>query len=278
MDVLDHELKELMEGMDDFILPGNLMDCFEYFRRQGMRDAGAAFNENEVSWFLDMMNRLRGVRDRKDTLDLIFDPMMYTVEHQAWEAPPGRSIELPPLNTAVFELSGRDSEFRRLAEEEVARLDELAESYPDDAVIGLAKIGAAAYGDGTAAVETRRDAIRYLAINASAKLEDYWATDDSLWEQAGSRTVPLPDVAAAIKQEVVTQAPEHTLNEAYLVCYSEEAIKTFAFDPEKYLSSERAKHLPLCGYCQVRLKSWVETLREIEENHLRQGAGSLPQA
>ena len=81
-------------------------------------------------------------------------------------------FELPALNTQVLERSEVDSLFRTIAEEEVALLRTLAETYPDEAMIGLAKVAAAAFVDTQTAINDRRSAICYLAINISAKLED----------------------------------------------------------------------------------------------------------
>ena len=196
MDALTQQLEQYNRSLEEFILPGTLMDCFEHHRQREMRKAAIAFNENELSWFLHMMNELRGVADHKDDFDILFDPVMYMVNHPAWGAPPGLMIELPALNTQVFERSEADSLFRTIAEEEVARLRTLAETYPDEAMIGLAKIAASSFVDAETAIDDRRSAIRYLAINTSARLEDYWAADDTLWHQTGDRVVRLSDVVA----------------------------------------------------------------------------------
>ena len=128
---------------------------------------------------------------------------MYMVDHPAWGAPPGVLIELPPLNTAVLDRAGAGSIFQVIAEDEVARLRTLSECYPDDALIGLARVAAAAFADVRAAISDRRSAIRYLAVNTSAKLEDYWATDDRLWHEAGDRIVELSDVVAEQKEQIL---------------------------------------------------------------------------
>ena len=83
MDALTQQLKQYNRSLEEFILPGTLMDCFEHHRQQEMRKAAIAFNENELSWFLHMMNELRGVADHKDDFDILFDPVMYMVNHPA---------------------------------------------------------------------------------------------------------------------------------------------------------------------------------------------------
>ena len=280
MDVLAEHLEHYNRSVEEFILPRTLMDCFEYHRRRQMRKAAAAFNDNELSWFLQLMNELRGVADRKDDFDLLFDPVMYMVDHPAWAAPPGVLIELPPLNTAVLDRAEVGSIFQVIAQDEVARLRTLAESYPDDALIGLANVAAAAFADVQAVISDRRSAIRYLAVNASAKLEDYWATDDRPWHEAGDRIVELPDVVAEQKEQILRDkaaTTQATVTEADLVCYTEEQIKHFAFNPDKFLLSGKTRHMPLCGSCQGKIAHWIEYVRKIEERMLSERDGWMSQ-
>ena len=281
MDALSQQLEQYNRPLDEFILPGTLMDCFEYHRRREMRKAAAAFNDNELSWFLHMMNELRGVADRKEDFDLLFDPVMYMIDHSAWTAPPGVIIELPPLNTHVLECAGQGSVFESLAEKEIGCLKMLAETYPDEAIIGLANIGAAAYADRKTVVADRRSAIRYLAVNASAKLEDLWTADDSLWTKTGNRTVHLSDAVAELKEQMLRDKEaiaQNTVTEEDLACYSEEQIKHFAFNPDKFLLSGKTRHMPLCGFCQERIARWIDYVRKAEERLMSERDGKLPEA
>ena len=279
MDAVAQHLEQYNRFLEEFVLPGTLMDCFEHHRRREMRKAAIAFNDNELSWFLHMMNELRGVADQKDDFDVLFDPVMYMVDHPAWGAPPGLVINLPALNSQVFGRAEADSAFRVIAEEEVAQLRTLAETYPDEAVLGLAKIAAAAFVDAQPDIIDRRSAIRYLAINTSAKLEDYWAADDTPWQEAGDRVVRLSDVVAEQKEQILQDraaiSPE-TVTEADLECYSEEQIKHFAFNPDKFLLSRKTRHLPLCGYCQERVAYWIKYVRRTEERMLSEREGRVP--
>ena len=115
MDALEQQLEQYNRSLEELTLPSALIDCFEHHRRREMRKAAAAFNDNESSWLLDLLNQLRGVADRKDDFDLIFDPMMYTEFHAAWEAPPGCQIDLPPLNSQLLTHASVSSEFERIA-------------------------------------------------------------------------------------------------------------------------------------------------------------------
>ena len=278
MDALTQQLEQYNRSLEEFILPGTLMDCFEHHRQREMRKAAITFNENELSWFLHMMNELRGVADHKDDFDILFDPAMYMVDHPAWDVPPGLVISLPALNTQVFERAAVDADFRTIAEEEVARLRTLAETYPDEAMIGLAKIAAAGFVDMETAIEDRRSAIRYLAINTSARLEDYWAAEDTLWHEAGDRVVRLSDVVAEQKEQLLKDKAAiayDAITAADLECYTEDQVKHFAFNPDKFLLSGQTRHLPLCGRCQERVAYWIEYVRRTEEQMLSERDGRV---
>jgi len=157
----------------------------------------------------------------------------------------------------------------------------LAETYPDEAIIGLANIGTAAYADANTVVADRRSAIRYLAVNASTKLEDLWTADDSLWTKTGNRIVHLSDAVAELKEQMLRDKEaiaQNTVTEEDLTCYSEEQIKHFAFNPDKFLLSGKTRHMPLCGFCQERIARWIEYVRKTEERLLSERDGKLPQA
>jgi hypothetical protein len=110
----------------------------------------------------------------------IFDPGMYTCDHPAWEAAPGTRIDMPALTSEVARLADRNSEFAEIAAEEINEFRDHAETYADDEILGLAQISASALVDQGRIFHGREDAIRYLALNASAVLEDLWATDGSV--------------------------------------------------------------------------------------------------
>ncbi len=281
MDALDHQLTQYSPALEDLILPGTLIDCYEQHRRRLMRQASACFNDNELSWFLDMLNQLRGVADRQDDFDLLFDPMMYTENSYAWDAPPGLAIELPVLNSQLAAAPFVMDKFRKMAEDEIARFRTLAETYPDEAICGLALLAAAALVDCDPGITDRRSAIRYLALNASARLEDYWAEDDTLWKSAGPRVVKLPDLFLEKKESLRRGALESVhgpLTEMDLTCYTDEKVKHYAFNPDKFLMSGKTKHMPVCGFCQERVAKWVSFAKDAEERMMTQCGGKLPVA
>ena len=281
MDALDHQITQYSQALEDLILPGTLIDCYEQHRRRLMRQASACFNDNELSWFLDMLNQLRGVADRQEDFDLLFDPMMYTENSYTWDAPPGLTIELPVLNSQLAAAPFVTDKFRTMAEDEIAQFRTLAETYPDEALCGLALLAAAALVDCDPGITDRRSAIRYLALNASARLEDYWAEDDALWKSAGPRVVKLPDLFREQKESLRRGALESVhgpLTEVDLTCYTDEEVKHYAFNPDKFLMSGKTKHMPVCGYCQERVAKWVSVATDAEERIRTQFGGKLPVA
>ena len=261
MDALEQQLEQYNRTLEELTLPSALIDCFEHHRRREMRKAAAAFNDNELSWLLDLLNQLRGVADRQDDFDLIFDPMMYTEADSAWDAPPGCEIELPMLNSQLMDHAAVTPEFRQIADNEIAQFRTLADTYPDETLQGLAWLAAAALLDCAPSVSDRRSAIRYLALNASAKLEDYWASDDTVWRRAGTRKVPLSDLVSEQKENLrrgqLSAAAHSQVTEADLECYTEEEVKHFAFNADKFLLSGRTRHMALCVYSQERVAKWI---------------------
>ncbi len=64
MEVLEQQLEQYNRSLEELTLPSALIDCFEHHRRRKMRKAAALFNDNELSWLLDLLNQLRAVADR----------------------------------------------------------------------------------------------------------------------------------------------------------------------------------------------------------------------
>ena len=72
------EIDQMIVQLNEFILPSSLMESFDVYREESVKSAARCFNDAQLSWFLDMLNRFRGPDDRKDSLVDIFDPGMYT--------------------------------------------------------------------------------------------------------------------------------------------------------------------------------------------------------
>ena len=218
-------IDKMILQLNEFILPGCLMESFDAYRHEAVKDAARPFNHAQLSWFLDMLNRFRGPDDRKDSLLDIFDPEMYTCDHPAWEAAPGTRIEMPALTSDLANLVDKDSEFAAVARDEIDEFRDHADTYADEEIISLAKIARAALVDQGRTFRGREDAIRYLALNASAALEDLWVDDDTVWKNAPARHIEFTDMVAKRKADLVSDASLRScFGEVDFACYSEEDI------------------------------------------------------
>ena len=267
------EIDQMIRELNQFQLPSSLMESFDAHREEAVRAASREFNPSQLSWFLDLLSRFRGPDDRKESLLDVFDPGMYTSNHAAWEAVPGTRIEMPALTSDVANFADRDSEFAQIARKEIRDFRELAGTFADGEIIGLAKIARAAMVDQAKPFQGLGDAIRYLALNASALLEDLWARDDSHWLNTSSRQIQFDDMVAKRKVELLaTASARAAFQEKDFTCYTEDEIRAFAFDVRKLFLAERAKHLAICSRCQRRLEHWSGLIENFDRaTPLREG-------
>jgi hypothetical protein len=260
-------IDQMILQLNEFILPGCLMESFDAYRQEAVKDAARPFNHAQLSWFLDMLNRFRGPDDRKDSLLDIFDPEMYTCDHPAWEAAPGTRTEMPALTSEVVKFVDKDSEFAEVAREEIDEFRDHADIYADEEIIGLAKIARAALVDQGRMFRGREDAIRYLALNGSAALEDLWVDDDTVWKNAPARHIEFTDMVAKRKADLVSDASFRScFEEVDFACYSEDDIRRFAFDLRILFLSNRAKHLAICTRCQTRLECGTRLVEKFDQS------------
>jgi hypothetical protein len=259
------DFDQMIKELNQFQLPGSLMESFDAYREDDVRSAARQFNASQLSWFLDLLNRFRGPDDHKDSLLDVFDPEMFTANHPAWEAAPGTKIELPALTSEVAKIADRNSEFAEVAREEIRDFRELAGTFADEEILGLANIARAALVDRTKSFQGREDAIRYLALNSSALLEDLWAQDDTLWLKAPARQIQFEDMVAKRKAELLAPARARPpFQEKDFECYTEDEIRAFAFDVRKLFLTERARHLAICSRCQRRLEYWSSLVENFD--------------
>ena len=251
------DIQEMIKDLNRFQLPSSLMESFDIWREVAAGAASREFSPSQLSWFLDLLNRFRGPEDRKDSLLEVFDPGMYTANHPAWEAAPGTMIELPALTSDVAGIAAGDSEFAEIAREEIRDFRELTRPFADEEIAGLAKIARVSLADQRKSIDGREEAIRYLALNSSALLEDLWAQDDTLWVKAPSRRIHFEDMVARRKAQLLTAVSSRPpFEEKDFACYTDDEIRAFAFDVRKLFLTERAKHLAICSRCQRRLEYW----------------------
>jgi hypothetical protein len=210
MQTLATEIDQMIVQLNQYILPSSLMESFDVYREECVREAARNFNQAQLSWFVDLLNRYRGPDDRKDSLVDIFDPGMYTVDHAAWKAAPGTRIEMPALVSDVAKLVDRDSEFAEIARTQINEFRHHAKTYSDDEILGLARVAASALVDREKTFQGRQDAIRYLALNASSVIEDLWATDDTPWKNAPVRYIEFDDMVAKRKVDLLKLESIHS--------------------------------------------------------------------
>lgn len=115
-------------------------------------------------------------------------------------------------------------------------------------------------------LHSRKDAIFYLALNASALLEDLWAEDDSLWLRAPTRQIEFADMLA--KRQTDLRRNETTrlaFEEKDFTCYVDDEIRAFAFDVRTLLLTGRPRHLAICPRCQKRLEYWTGLVERFDQ-------------
>jgi hypothetical protein len=240
------------------------MESFDAYREDAFKEAIRSIAPSTLAWFLDMLNRYRGPEDRKESLLEVFDPSMFTVNHAAWETPPGTAIDLPALTSEIAARAKRGSDFADVARSEVREFREHADTYDDAELMELGKIAIAGLADSGRTFRDREDVIRYLALNASADMEDQWATDDTAWTNAPARHIEFPDMVARRKEQLLEWKGAPQLRQEDFCCYSDDEVCSFAFDIRSLFMHDRARHLAVCSRCQTRLESWTNLLSEFD--------------
>ena len=269
------DVQQMIEQLDQFQLPGSLMESFDAYREESVKAVTDGFTHSQLVWFLELLNRFRGPDDRKDALLDLFDPCMYTQEHPAWDASPATLIELPALTSEVATVARGDQEFTNCAREELASFREYADTYDDSELLGLARIARASLVDRGRTFHGRDDTIKYLALNASARLEDLWALDDILWTRAPQRQIEFDDMLAKRKADLISMsAPPVQFSEKDFACYAEDDFRAFAFDMRSFFLMDRTKHLTICIRCQNRLKYWANLVDKFDHAALGKHSGA----
>jgi len=76
--------------------------------------------------------------------------------------------------------------------------------------------------------------------------------------KAPSRQIHFEDMVARRKTELsVAASTRPPFQEKDFACYTDDEIRTFAFDVRKLFLTERARHLAICSRCQQRLEYWT---------------------
>jgi hypothetical protein len=272
MEAPETNIRRMIRELNQYILPTTLMESFDAYREEAYKETIRSIAPSTLAWFLDMLNRYRGPEDRKESLLEVFDPSMFTVNHPAWERPPGTAIDLPALTSDIAARAARGSELAEIAASEVRQFREHADTYDDGELMELGEIAIAGLADAGRIFRGRKDVMRYLALNASTEMEDLWATDDSAWTNAPARHVEFPDMLERRKEQLLEGKSTLSMREADFSCYSDDEVRSFAFDMRSLFIHDCARHLAICTRCQTRLKSWTKLLGEFDrETFTRQG-------
>ena len=101
MENLKTDIQKMIEQLNQYMIPSTLMKCFDAWREEAYKQAIAPISKSSLTWYLEMMNGFRGPEERKESLLEVFDPSMFTVNHPAWQTPPGTGIELPALTSEI---------------------------------------------------------------------------------------------------------------------------------------------------------------------------------
>jgi hypothetical protein len=240
------------------------MESFDAYREEAFEEAIRSIAPSTLAWFLDLLNRYRGPGDRNESLLEVFDPSMFTVNHPAWEMPPGTAIDLPALTSDVAARAERDSELAEIARSEIRQFREHADTYDDAELMELGAIAIAGLADSGRSFCDREDVLRYLALNASTEMEDLWATDDTAWMNAHARHIAFPDMVERRKEQLLTGKGTPRMREEDFCCYSDDEVRSFALDMRSLFIHDCARHLAICRRCQTRLRSWTILLREFD--------------
>jgi hypothetical protein len=272
MEVSETNIRRMIQELNQYILPSTLMESFDAYREEAYKEAIRSIAPSTLAWFLDMLNRYRGPEDRKESLLEVFDPSMFSVNHPAWETHPGTAIDLPALTSDIVARAERGSDIAEVAGSEVRQFREHADTYDDAELIELGTIAIAGLADSGRTFRDRVDVIRYLALNASAEMENLWATDDTAWTNAPARHVEFPDMVERRKEQLLAGKGTPRMREEDFCCYSDDEVRSFALDMCSLFIHDRARHLAVCTRCQTRLESWTKLLSEFDRSTFtRQG-------
>jgi hypothetical protein len=228
------------------------------YREEAFKEAIRSIAPSTLAWFLDMVNRYRGPEDRKESLLEVFDPSMFTVNHPAWETPPGTAIDLPALTSDISARAERGSEFADVARSEIRQFWEHADTYDDAELLELGKI----------AIAGLADTGRTFAVGKTS-FDTLRSTQVQRWRTCGLQTtlpgrtpllahIEFPDMAERRKEQLLAWKGTPQMREEEFCCYSDDEVRSFAFDMRSLFMHDRARHLAICRRCQTRLESWTK--------------------
>ena len=210
------------------------------------------------------MNRYRGPENRKESLLEVFDPCMYTENHPAWESPPGTVIELPVLTSEIAVMAEKGSDLAEIARDEIRTFRDHVDTYGDEELMCLGEIAKGGLADQKTVFQTCEEIIRYVALNASAEMEDLWAADATAWLEAPVRRIEFPDMVLRRREQMLHGQLAPALKEQDFVCYSDNEVRGFACDLRSLFVHDRSRHLAICTGCKKRLEAWTKIISDFD--------------
>jgi len=234
------------------------------YREEKYKEAVKAVPEAALAWFLDLLNRYRGPENRKESLLEVFDPCLYTENHPAWESPPSTVIEVPALTSEVVALAEKESDLADVARDEIRAFRNHVDTYDDEELMHLREIAKAGLADHKTVFQTREEIIRYVALNASAEMEDLWAADATAWLEAPVRRIEFPDMVLRRREQMLHGQLAPALKEQDLVCYTDSEVRSFACDMRSLFLHDRSRHLAICTGCKKRLEAWTKIISDFD--------------
>ena len=264
------DIQRMIQELNQYVLPSTLMESFDAYRDERYKEAIKAVPGSTLAWFLEMLNRYRGPENRKESLLEVFDPCMYTENHPAWDSPPGTVIELPALTSEIAVMAEKGSELAEIAREEIRAFRNHVDTYDYDELIHLGELAKAGLADQKTVFQTREEIIRYVAVNASAEMEDLWVADATAWLEAPMRRIEFPDMVLRRREQMLLGQLAPALKEQDFVCYTDNEVRSFACDMRGLFLHDRSRHLAICSRCRTRLKCWTKLLQEFGHHALQQ--------
>ena len=130
----------------------------------------------------------------------------------------------------------------------------------------LGEIAKAGLADQKTVFQTREEVIRYLALNASAGMEDLWVADATEWLEAPVRRIEFPDMVARRREQLLHGHLAPALKEEDFVCHTDNEVWSFACDMRSLFLHDRSRHLAICTGCQKRLEAWAKIISDFDNN------------
>jgi hypothetical protein len=73
-------------------------------------------------------------------------------------------------------------------------------------------------------------------------------------------------MVARRKEQLLAGKGTLSMREQDFFCYSDDEVRSFAFDMRSLFIHDRARHLAVCTRCQTRLESWTKLLSEFDRD------------